>query len=285
MPDRSASSLVSTAWLEAHLDSPDIVVVDGSLHLPTTGRNAHAEYLTSRIPGAVFFDIEQISDRSSPVPHQLPSVIQFASQMKKLGIGDGQRVVAYDSVGLYSAPRVWWMFRAMGHRDVVVLDGGLRKWIAEGRPVDDGPPARRQERHFTPRANTALVRDKADVMAALEAGAPQILDARSPGRFRGAEAEPRAGLRSGHIPGSRNVHYATLVAADGTLRPRDELAAVLAGVGVDLNRPAIASCGSGVTACVVALALSEIGAPETAIYDGSWSEWGMETAGTPIATA
>lgn len=285
MPDHPASHLVSTAWLEAHLESPDIVVVDGSLHLPTTGRNARAEFAVERIPGALFFDIEAIADTSTAVPHQLPSPVQFTSQMKKLGIGDGQRIVAYDSVGLYSAPRVWWMMRAMGHRDVVVLDGGFRKWKAEGRPLEEGAPRPRQERHFTSRANAALVRDMDDVLAAITARQPQILDARSPGRFAGTETEPRPGLRSGHIPGSLNVHYATLVGADGTLKPADELRAVLKTAGVDIARPSIASCGTGVTACIIALALSEIGAPDAAIYDGSWSEWGMASAGTPIATS
>lgn len=284
MTTAATSSLVETEWLAEHLESPDIVVVDGTLHLPSTGRNARSEFLAGHIPGALFFDIEEISDTSSPVPHQLPPAIQFASQMRKLGIGDGMRVVAYDGLGIYSAARVWWMFRAMGHRDVVVLNGGLKKWKADGLALEEGAARPRQPRHFTPRINAALVRDKADVLAAVAAKSPQILDARSPGRFAGAEKEPRAGLRSGHIPGSRNAHYASLVAADGRLKSRDELRAVLTASGVDLTRPAIASCGSGVTACVIALALAEIGAPEAAIYDGSWSEWGMETAGTPVAT-
>ena len=284
MTSRTASSLVETAWLAEHIDSPDIVMVDGSLHLPATGRNARAEFAAGHIPGALFFDINEISDKKSDVPHQLPSAIQFASQMKKLGIGDGMRVIAYDSEGIYSAARVWWMFRAMGHNDVVVLNGGLKKWQAEGRALADGPADPRQPRHFTPRANAALVRDKADVLAAVAAATPQILDARSPGRFSGREKEPRAGLRSGHIPGSLNVHYATLVNPDGTMKAPDAIRAALTTAGADVSRPAIASCGSGVTACIVALALAEIGAPDTAIYDGSWSEWGMETAGTPVAT-
>ena len=284
MTSRTASSLVETAWLAEHIDSPDIVMVDGSLHLPATGRNARAEFAAGHIPGALFFDINEISDKKSDVPHQLPSAIQFASQMKKLGIGDGMRVIAYDSEGIYSAARVWWMFRAMGHNDVVVLNGGLKKWQAEGRALADGPADPRQPRHFTPRSNAALVRDKADVLAAVAAATPQILDARSPGRFSGREKEPRGGLRSGHIPGSLNVHYATLVNPDGTMKAPDAIRAALTTAGADVSRPAIASCGSGVTACIVALALAEIGAPDTAIYDGSWSEWGMETAGTPVAT-
>ena len=284
MTSRTASSLVETAWLAEHIDSPDIVMVDGSLHLPATGRNARAEFAAGHIPGALFFDINEISDKKSDVPHQLPSAIQFASQMKKLGIGDGMRVIAYDSEGIYSAARVWWMFRAMGHNDVVVLNGGLKKWQAEGRALADGPADPRQPRHFTPRSNAALVRDKADVLAAVAAATPQILDARSPGRFSGREKEPRSGLRSGHIPGSLNVHYATLVNPDGTMKAPDAIRAALTTAGADVSRPAIASCGSGVTACIVALALAEIGAPDTAIYDGSWSEWGMETAGTPVAT-
>lgn len=282
MPQRAESWLVETSWLADHLSSPDIVVVDGSLHLPTAKRDAKAEYHAGHIPGALFFDIEDISDHANPLPHMLPSATQFSSQMRKLGIGDGTRVVAYDSEGLYSAARVWWMFRAMGHDDVAVLNGGLKKWKAEGRPLEDGPAPVRQPRHFTARADASLVRDKQDVMGLLGSPTVQIVDARGAGRFAGRDPEPRKGLRSGHIPGSKNVPYSTLLNADGTMKPPAELAQIIAAAGVDPQRPVVASCGSGVTAGVVALALAMIGAPNAAVYDGSWTEWGHEDAGTPV---
>lgn len=266
--------MVGTDWLAAHRNSPDIVVLDGSLHLPTTGRNAKAEYDAGHIPGALFFDIDAISDKSNPLPHMLPSTVQFASRMKKMGIGDGMRIVVYDSEGLYSAARVWWMFRIMGHEDVRILDGGLRKWKAEGREIEDMPPVKRTERHFTPRFNAALVRDADEVKGLIGSPAVQIVDARAGQRFEGAVPEPRAGLRSGHIPSSKSLPFTTLLNADGTLKPVDQLRGVIAASGIDPARPLVASCGSGVTACVIALAMAEIGHPDTAIYDGSWSEWG-----------
>lgn len=284
MPQRAESWLVETSWLADHLSSPDIVVVDGSLHLPTAKRDAKAEYLAAHIPGALFFDIEDIADHANPLPHMLPSPVQFSSQMRKLGIGDGMRVIAYDSEGLYSAARVWWMFRAMGHEDVAVLNGGLKKWKAEGRPLEDGPAPPRQPRHFTARANASLVRDKEDVLGLIGSATTQIVDARAAGRFAGREPEPRKGLRSGHIPGSRNVPFGTLLNPDGTMKPPAELARIIQAAGVDPQKPVVASCGSGVTAGVVALALAMIGAPNAAVYDGSWTEWGHEDAGTPVET-
>lgn len=284
MPQRAESWLVETSWLADHLSSPDIVVVDGSLHLPTAKRDAKAEYLAGHIPGALFFDIEDIADHANPLPHMLPSPVQFSSQMRKLGIGDGMRVIAYDSEGLYSAARVWWMFRAMGHEDVAVLNGGLKKWKAEGRPLDDGPAAPRQPRHFTARANASLVRDKGDVLGLIGSSTTQILDARAAGRFAGRDPEPRKGLRSGHIPGSKNVPFGTLLNPDGTMKPPAELEKIISAAGVDPQKPVVASCGSGVTAGVVALALAMIGAPNAAVYDGSWTEWGHEDAGTPVET-
>ncbi|HEX5999815.1 MAG TPA: 3-mercaptopyruvate sulfurtransferase [Hyphomicrobiaceae bacterium] len=284
MPDRQPQWLVETGWLAEHLNAPDIVVVDASLHLPVTGRNARAEYLGEHIPGALFFDIDDIADETNPLPHMLPSTVKFASRMKQMGIGDGMRVIAYDSLGLYSAARAWWMLRIMGHHDVAVLNGGLKKWKAEGRPVEDGEPPRRTPRHFTPRFHAELVRDAAEVKALIGNPVTQIVDARSAARFAGTEADPRPGLRVGHIPSSRNVPFASLVAPDGTLKPESELNAVIAAAGVDIGRPVVATCGSGVTAGVVALALAMLGRPDAAVYDGSWVEWGDEATGLPVVT-
>lgn len=284
MPNRRMDHLVSTAWLEQNLASPDLVILDASWHMPQAGRDARAEYREGHIPGAMFFDIDEISDHGTSLPHMLPSPAKFASQVKHMGVGDGMRIVVYDAAGLFSAARVWWMFRAMGHEEIAVLDGGLPKWKAEGRPVTAEPPALRSSRHFTPRVNAGLIRDLADVKALLHSGAEQIADARGPGRFTGAEPEPRAGLRSGHIPGSRNVHYARLLNADGTMRAGPELAAVFDEAGIDIGRPVVASCGSGVTASIVALALAQLGRADTAVYDGSWSEWGLADVGTPVET-
>ena len=285
MADIAAKFLVETSWLAERMDAPEIIILDGSLHLPTTKRNAYAEYKAEHIPGAMFFDIEDIADEKSSLPHMLPSAAKFASRMRKMGIGDGMRIIAYDSEGLYSAARVWWMFRTMGHRDVAVLDGGLKKWKAEGRPVTDDVTQLRTPRHFTARLHGELVRDKDDVMALLASKTTtQIVDARAPARFKGEAAEPRAGLRAGHIPGAKNVHYATLLNADGSMKSEADLAALFKAAGVDVAKPVVASCGSGVTAGVVALALAKLGQTNAAVYDGSWTEWGMETAGTPIAT-
>ncbi len=280
-PARS-SHLVETDWLADHLDAPDLVVLDGSWHLPTAGRNARAEYEEEHIPGALFFDIDEISDESSSLPHMLPSTVKFASRMKRMGIGDGMRIVVYDSVGMFSAARVWWTFRVMGHEDVAVLNGGLPKWKAEGRPVTSEPTPPRSQRHFTPRLNASLVRDLQDVKRIIESGSAQIADARSPGRFAGAEPEPRPGLRSGHIPGSRNVPYSRLLNPDGTLKSPPELHRVFTEAGIDPMKPVVTTCGSGVTAAILSLGLALIGQPDSGLYDGSWSEWGREDAGTPV---
>ncbi|MCB1379867.1 MAG: 3-mercaptopyruvate sulfurtransferase [Alphaproteobacteria bacterium] len=267
-------NLVSTAWLETHLGSPDIVVIDASWHLPTSGRNPRTEFQASRIPGAQFFDIDDISDSASHLPHMLPSAEKFSSRMRKLGIGDGKRVIAYDAAGLFSAARAWWMLKVFGHEDVAVLDGGLPKWTAEGRPVDDGPPQKPQERHFTARYQAMMVRDMAEVAAALKSGSEQIADARSPTRFRGEEPEPRAHVRAGHMPGARNVHYGSLLKPDGTMKSPEEISRVFAAAGLDLRKPVITSCGSGVTAAILSLGLVLAGNRNHALYDGSWTEWG-----------
>ncbi|MDD9976861.1 MAG: 3-mercaptopyruvate sulfurtransferase [Boseongicola sp.] len=267
-------TLVSTEWLEAHLSDPDLRIFDASWYLPDMKRDGRAEYEKSHIPGARYFDIDDISDHRSDLPHTVPPVEKFMSRMRAMGVGDGHQVVAYDGAGLFSAARVWWLFRLMGKTDVAVLDGGFRKWTAEGRPVDDNPPVIR-DRHMTVQRQNQLVRDVTQVAAASKLADHDIVDARSPARFRGEEAEPRPGLRSGHIPGSKNVHYATLLQSDGTMKPVDELRAVFEAAGVDLKKPVITSCGSGVTAAVLSLALERIGHRNHSLYDGSWAEWGM----------
>ncbi|QDL90761.1 3-mercaptopyruvate sulfurtransferase [Paroceanicella profunda] len=266
--------LVSTDWLEAHLGAPDVKVLDASWFLPSEGRDPKAEYLAGHIPGAIFFDIDEISDNQSPLPHMAPPVEKFISRMRALGIGDGYRVVVYDSSGLFSAARVWWTFRLFGKSDVAVLDGGLPKWKAEGRPLEDGTPVLR-DRHFTARRNAALVRDVTQVARAAKLGEEQIVDARAPARFRGEEKEARAGLRSGHIPGSKNVHYRSVLNEDGTMKDAEALRAVFEAAGVDLAKPVVTTCGSGVTAAILSLALERTGHRRHALYDGSWAEWGM----------
>jgi thiosulfate/3-mercaptopyruvate sulfurtransferase len=287
MPDLRRRYIVDTRWLAEHLEAPDLIVLDASWYLPAEKRDPKAEFATAHIPGALFFDIDDISDDTSPLPHMLPSTVKFASRMKRLGIGDGCRIVVYDgsSVGMMSAPRAWWTFRAMGCEDVAVLDGGLMKWKAEGRPLTAESPARRSSHHFTPRANAALVRDLDDMKALCRSGAAQIADARSAGRFAGSEPEPRPGLRSGHIPGARNVPFTLLLDPDGTLKPSAELVRIFEAAGIDPRRPVVTSCGSGVSAAVLSLALAVIGQPDTGLYDGSWAEWGQADLGTEVATS
>lgn len=265
--------LVSTEWLAAHLGAPDVRVLDASWYLPSTGRDAEAEFRVAHIPGARFFDIEDISDDQSELPHMAPPVEKFISRVRAMGVGDGHRVVVYDGAGLFSAARVWWLFRLFGKEDVAVLDGGLPKWIAEGRPVDDAAPFPR-DRHFTARRNAGLVRDVTQVAASAKLGDARIVDARSPARFRGDEPEPRPGLRSGHIPGAVNVHYATLLTPSGTLKPAEELRAIFEAAGVDVTKPVITTCGSGISAAILSLALEVVGSRSHALYDGSWAEWG-----------
>jgi thiosulfate/3-mercaptopyruvate sulfurtransferase len=267
-------TLVSTEWLAAHLNDPDLRILDASWHMPDTGRNGRAEYEAEHIPGARFFDIDEISDQRSALPHMVAPPEKFVSRLRAMGVGDGHQVVVYDANGIFSAARVWWNFRLMGKVDVAVLDGGLPKWKAEGRPLEDMPPVVR-DRHITVQRQAHLVKDVSQVASASKLGDWQIVDARSPERFRGEVDEPRPGLRAGHIPNSLNVHYATLKNADGTLKNNDGLKTAFEAAGVDLSKPVITTCGSGVTACILGLALERLGHRQYAVYDGSWSEWGM----------
>ncbi len=275
-------TVVTTEWLAEHLGAPDLRVVDSTWHMPHLGRDPRAEFEAAHVPGAVFFDIDAIADQGTPLPHMLPTATQFAAAVAALGIGSGDRVVAYDVRGVVSAARVWWTFRAFGHDAVAVLDGGLRKWRAQGRPVESGA-GKPAPRVFSAHPRPELVRDLDAMRANIASRTAQVLDARSAGRFAGTEPEPRAGLRGGHIPGSRNLPYETLYRPDGTLKAPDELGRAVAAAGIDLARPIVTSCGSGVTASVLALALYVLGRRDVAVYDGSWSEWGARSD-TPIET-
>ncbi|HSI41061.1 MAG TPA: 3-mercaptopyruvate sulfurtransferase [Xanthobacteraceae bacterium] len=282
MTDAAPASrhLVSTQWLADNLGQPGLVIVDGSWHLPAAQRDGRTEYVAAHIPGAVFFDIDAIADTTSGLPHMLPKPHDFAAAVGALGIGDGMKIVVYDGAGLFSAPRVWWTFRAFGAREVVVLDGGLPKWLAEGRPVEDGAP-RRHPARFTPRVDATIIADIDEVARRLEDGSAQIVDARPAERFRGEAPEPRAGVRAGHMPGSRNVPFPGVV-QDGRLGSPEAIRAALAQGGVDPDKPTITSCGSGVSAAILWLALDSIGRTPQALYDGSWAEWG--SSDKPIAT-
>lgn len=267
-------TLVSTDWLAAHLKDPDLRIFDASWYLPDDNRNGYAEYQAAHIPGARFFDIDEISDLRSNLPHTAPPPEKFVSRMRAMGVGDGHQVVVYDGAGMFSAARVWWLFRLMGKTDIAVLDGGFPKWQAEGREVEDMPPMMR-DRHITVSIQNHLIKDVTQVAAASKLKDYEIVDARAPARFRGEAPEPREGLRSGRIPGSKNVFFKDLLNADGTMKGAEGIKSAFESAGVDLAKPVIASCGSGVTAAVLALGLERIGHRNHSIYDGSWSEWGM----------
>jgi thiosulfate/3-mercaptopyruvate sulfurtransferase len=277
-----ANALVDAATLAAQLGAPDLKVVDATWFLPTIARDAKQEYAEAHIPGAVYFDIDEVADEASPLPHMLPDPVKFSSRVRRLGLGDGTRIVIYDNNRYAARARAWWMFRLFGHPDVAVLDGGLAKWRAEGRPVTDEPVVPRAA-HFTARQNHLLVRELEQMRANLLSRREQVVDARARGRFAGTEPEPRQGLRSGHIPGSLSLPHLELIGADGTLLPEGELRARFAAAGVDLDRPIVTTCGSGVTAGAVALALYQLGREDVAVYDGSWSEWGARSD-TPVET-
>ncbi|SEN44003.1 thiosulfate/3-mercaptopyruvate sulfurtransferase [Roseovarius tolerans] len=275
-------TLVSTDWLAAHMKDPDLRILDGTMFMAAEGRDGRAEYEAGHIPGARFFDIDDISDARSELPHMAPPVEKFMSKLRAMGVGDGHQVVVYDAKGLFSAARVWWLFRLMGQENIAVLDGGFPKWQAEGRAIEDMPPVIR-DRHMTVRRQNHMVKDVTQVSAAAKLGDYEILDARAAARYRGEALEPREGLRSGHIPGSKNVPYTSLLNEDMTMKDPDELRATLAAVGVDMAKPVITSCGSGVTAAVINLALERVGKTDHALYDGSWTEWGAFPT-LPVAT-
>lgn len=268
-------SLVSTEWLEAHLKAPDVRVVDASYYLPIQNRNAREEYEAEHIPGAVFFDIDEIADSNNPLPHMVPPPEKFASKVRKLGLGNGHRIVIYDGTGFGSAAaRVWWMFRLFGHRDVALLDGGFPKWLREQRPVEDLPPMPR-DRHFIPHVNHTLLREFEQVKANIDTAREQLVDARAAGRFNGVDPELWPVKKGGHVPGSINLPFLDLIdERERTLKPAADVKARVEAAGIDMAKPVIATCGSGVTACVVAFALHLLGHKDVSVYDGSWAEWG-----------
>ena len=267
--------LVSTEWLAAEIGASDLRVVDATWFMPDAGRNAQAEYEGGHIPSALFMDIEELADANSSLPNTLPPPEKFDSRMQSLGLGDGSRIVVYDDSPFKSATRAWWMLTLFGAHDVAILDGGIAKWKAEGRPLETGKPTLRH-RHFTVWKDDKAVRSKADMLANLHSKAASVVDARGAGRFTGEEAELRPGMASGHIPGSRNLPFAQLFNADGTWKRGDELSQAYADAGVDLSKPMITTCGSGMTAAVVLFGARMTGKTDVSLYDGSWSEWGLD---------
>lgn len=276
MEPTQKSFMVETDWLNEQLGDPHLVVFDATWYLPNVHTNAREQYLEEHIPDSLYFDIDDISDLSSPLPHMLPNPIKFSTRMRRLGVGDGMRIVIYDHLDLFSAARAWWMFRAMGVSDVFVLNGGMRKWTDEDRPVDEYPHRPRIERHFTARINDKIIASVDDVKAAVKTGNAQIVDARPADRFKGIADEPRPGVRRGHIPNSVSLPRKDLLNADGTLKSNNDIREAFLDAGVDLEKPIITTCGSGITAAIPFLALDQIGHEEHTLYDGSWVEWGTD---------
>jgi thiosulfate/3-mercaptopyruvate sulfurtransferase len=275
--------LVSTDWLAARIDDPRVRIIDASFKLPGVLPLPEDDYLAAHLPGAVFFDVDHIADPNDKRPHMYPDAAQFARDVAALGISNGDTVVAYDSGGWVAAPRAWWMLLSFGHANVKVLDGGLKKWLREGRPTHSGKVTAKPGK-FQARLDSSYLRSQQQLVGNLKTGAEQLIDARPRPRFEGSVAEPRPGLRGGHIPGSRNVPYAELFDAEtGAMKPLEQLRRIFDGAGVDLTKPIVTTCGSGVSALVLTLALYRLGVRGSALYDGSWSEWGLPD-GPPVAT-